>query len=169
MQGKQKSGRRTAGTGQVQRGQALAGRVRQSGTGRRGGSGRAGAERGHLILTRAQPKQPRGSSPRGMHAHVELYRMLTLRIMLLAAAAGLAALEAAAPAGSPKQDQKRRVSSAAALTTVVPSGLWARCSTREVWPVSSATFAMEGYFQRQSWFWLQQGKGRDRGRGGEAG
>jgi hypothetical protein len=63
----------------------------------------------------------------------------------------------AAPAGSPKQRQKRRVSSAAALTTVVPSGLWARCSTRLVCPVSSATLAMEGYFHRHSWFWLHQG------------
>lgn len=87
--------------------------------------------------------------------------------MELAAAAGLAALEAAAPAGSPKQRQKRSVSSAAALTTVVPSGLWARCSTREVCPVSSATFAMEGYFQRQSWFWLRSGRGV--GGGGQAG
>lgn len=83
--------------------------------------------------------------------------MLTLRIMVLAPApAGLAALAGASALWNTRQ--KRRVSSAAALTTVVPSGLWARCSTRDVCPVSSATFAMEGYFQRQSWFWLQAGQ-----------
>ena len=35
--------------------------------------------------------------------------------------------------------QKRSVSSAAAEQMVVPSGLCAMCSTRLVWPVSSAT------------------------------
>lgn len=35
---------------------------------------------------------------------------------------------------SPKHFQKRRVSSAAADTTVQPSGDWAMCSTRAVWP-----------------------------------
>jgi hypothetical protein len=34
--------------------------------------------------------------------------------------------------------QKRSVSSAAALTIVRPSGDCAMCSTRDVWPVSSA-------------------------------
>jgi hypothetical protein len=38
------------------------------------------------------------------------------------------------------------------LTTVVPSGDCARCSTREVWPVNSATLTMEGYFHSASWF-----------------
>ena len=47
--------------------------------------------------------------------------------------------------------QKRSVSAAAALTTVVPSGDCAMCSTRDVWPVSSATLTIEGYFQRMSW------------------
>ena len=47
--------------------------------------------------------------------------------------------------------QKRSVSSAAAVQTVVPSGLCAMCSTRLVWPVSSATRTIEGYFHRMSW------------------
>lgn len=55
--------------------------------------------------------------------------------------------------GSPKTFQKRMVSSAAALTTAVPSGDWAMCSTRAEWPVSSAILAIEGYFHRHSWFW----------------
>ena len=42
--------------------------------------------------------------------------------------------------------QKRSVSSAAAETTVLPSGLCAMCRTRAVWPVSSATLTMLGYF-----------------------
>lgn len=40
---------------------------------------------------------------------------------------------------SAKHFQKRSVSSAAAEHTVVPSGDWARCSTRDVWPDISAT------------------------------
>ena len=47
--------------------------------------------------------------------------------------------------------QKRNVSSAAAVTTVVPSGDCAMWSTREVWPVSSATLTIDGYFHRMSW------------------
>ena len=47
--------------------------------------------------------------------------------------------------------QKRSVSSAAAEQMVVPSGLCAMCSTRLVWPVSSATRTIEGYFHRMSW------------------
>ena len=39
--------------------------------------------------------------------------------------------------------QKRSVSSAAAVAMVVPSGDWAMCSTREVWPVSSATCGIQ--------------------------
>lgn len=31
---------------------------------------------------------------------------------------------------------------------------WAMKSTLEVWPVSSAIFTIEGYFQRVSWFWV---------------
>ena len=46
-----------------------------------------------------------------------------------------------ARAASEKHFQKRRVSSAAAEQTVVPSGDCARCSTRDVWPVISATCA----------------------------
>merc|ERR1719181_2672050 len=42
----------------------------------------------------------------------------------------------------PKMDQNRNVSSAAAETTVSPSGLCARWSTRAVWPVSSQSLVM---------------------------
>lgn len=44
------------------------------------------------------------------------------------------------------------VSSAAPEQTVLPSGEVARCSTREVCPLSSLTLTMLGYFHRQSWF-----------------
>jgi len=85
------------------------------------------------------------------------YRMLTVRIspdeMPLAALVALRApAEEPADDPSPKHFQNLRVSSAAALATVVPSGDWARWSTREVCPFISATFAMVGYFHRQSWF-----------------
>ena len=43
---------------------------------------------------------------------------------------------------------------------MVPSGLWAMCSTRAVWPVNSAILTMDGYFHRHSWFceypWLDR-------------
>ena len=39
----------------------------------------------------------------------------------------------------------------AAVQTVVPSGDCAMWSTREVWPVSSATRTIDGYFHRMSW------------------
>ena len=45
----------------------------------------------------------------------------------------------------------------AAVQTVVPSGLCAMCSTRLVWPVSSATRTIEGYFHRMSWLGLGLG------------
>ena len=51
-----------------------------------------------------------------------------------------------------KHFQKRRVSSPAADRTVVPSGLMAIERMRCEWPVSSATFAIVGYFQIVSWF-----------------
>ena len=54
---------------------------------------------------------------------------------------------------SPKMFQKRRVSSAPAEQMEEPSGEAARWSTRAVWPVSSFTLAMLGYFHRHSWFW----------------
>ena len=44
----------------------------------------------------------------------------------------------------PKMDQNRSVSSAAADTTVSPSGDWAKCNTRAVWPVSSQSFVIDG-------------------------
>jgi len=51
----------------------------------------------------------------------------------------------------PKSLQKRIVSSAEAEATVVPSGEAAICSTRCVWPVSSAALVIEGYFHTMSW------------------
>ncbi len=54
--------------------------------------------------------------------------------------------------GGAKTSQNRRVSSPAPDTTVRPSGEAAMCRTREVCPVSSFVFTMEGYFQRHSWF-----------------
>eukprot|EP00882_Tetradesmus_deserticola_P024494 GHRQ01026771.1.p1 GENE.GHRQ01026771.1~~GHRQ01026771.1.p1 ORF type:complete len:133 (+),score=30.60 GHRQ01026771.1:753-1151(+) len=58
--------------------------------------------------------------------------LLALRIMLLpdCCADALPAL----PAGSPNTFQNRSVSSAPAVTTLLPSGDWAMCSTRAVWP-----------------------------------
>jgi len=50
-----------------------------------------------------------------------------------------------------KHFQNRIVSSAAAETTVWPSGLMARCSTRAECPLSSAREASVGYFQIVSW------------------
>ena len=44
----------------------------------------------------------------------------------------------------PKMDQNLNVSSAAADTTVSPSGDWAKCKTRAVWPVSSQSFVIDG-------------------------
>ena len=44
----------------------------------------------------------------------------------------------------PKMDQNRNVSSAAADTTVSPSGDWAKCNTRAVWPVSSQSLVIDG-------------------------
>lgn len=55
--------------------------------------------------------------------------------------------------GVPKTFQNLRVSSLAAVATVHPFGLWVMKSTLEVWPLSSAIFTIEGYFQRVSWFW----------------
>lgn len=84
--------------------------------------------------------------------------MLTVRInpelMPLAALVALRApVEEVADDPSPKHFQNLSVSSAAALATVVPSGDWARWSTRDVCPFISATLAIVGYFHRQSWFW----------------
>lgn len=49
------------------------------------------------------------------------------------------------PAG--KTFQKRRVSSPAPVTMFSPSGLIAKYKTLKLWPVSVATFFIEGYFQ----------------------
>ncbi len=46
-------------------------------------------------------------------------------------------------AGSPNTRQKRSVSSAAAEHTEVPSGLCARCSTRDVCPLNSPTCSLQ--------------------------
>lgn len=57
--------------------------------------------------------------------------------------------------GTPKIFQKRRVSSPAADTTVLPSGLALRPSTRFVWPVNSFTFVKVEplpYFHKINWF-----------------
>ncbi len=41
--------------------------------------------------------------------------------------------------------------------------------TREVWPLISAIFTSDGYFQRHSWFWLQGDRGKEGGRVMEGG
>lgn len=48
--------------------------------------------------------------------------------------------------------QNLKVSSPAALAIVFPSGLKERCSTRSVWPLSSANLRIVGYFQTTIWF-----------------
>ena len=56
---------------------------------------------------------------------------------------------------APKISQNRNDSSPAADTTVLPSGLQAKLSTREVWPVNSWTRVKEEplpYFHKISWF-----------------
>jgi hypothetical protein len=80
------------------------------------------------------------------------YLMLALRIMLLpdCCAAALPAL----PAGSPNTFQKRSVSSAPAVTTLLPSGDWAMCSTRAVWPVSSAACTAQHQQRHVQGNWL---------------
>jgi len=55
----------------------------------------------------------------------------------------------------PKTFQNLSVSSPAAEATVHPFGLCAIYNTLEVWPLSSAIFSIEGYFQRASWFWVK--------------
>lgn len=51
-----------------------------------------------------------------------------------------------------KMFQKCRVSSPAPVTMELPSGFMAKYSTRNVWPVSVASFSIVGYFQTITWF-----------------
>lgn len=59
-----------------------------------------------------------------------------------------------ATSGTPKTFQNLSVSSPAAEATVQPSGLWAMWRTLDVWPIISAIFTIDGYFQRINWFWV---------------